>query len=136
MFHDLLERISEQESIWAWAVGISLVTFLVSLLAVPIVVIRMEADYFQRSASEALPRTPLRLVRRAAKNVIGWILILMGILMLVLPGQGLLTIALGVSLIDFPGKRRLQLRIARMKGVYTPINWIREKAGKPPLDLH
>lgn len=112
-----------------------MLTFVGSLVAVPIVVVRMDAAYFYRPAKQASALTPMRLLGRIAKNVFGWILLLMGVLMLVLPGQGLLTIALGISLIDFPGKRRLQLRFVSLPGVHVPIDWIREKAGKPRLRL-
>ena len=56
-------------------------------------------------------------------------------LMLVLPGQGLLTILLGVTLLDFPGKFRMQKWVISRKGVLDSINWIRAKAHKRPLEL-
>jgi hypothetical protein len=53
--------------------------------------------------------------------------------MLVLPGQGLLTLLIAVALLDFPGKFRLQRWVATRRGVIDSINWIRKKAGRDPL---
>jgi hypothetical protein len=58
----------------------------------------------------------------------------MGLAMLVLPGQGILTILIGVMLLDFPGKRRWELWLIRRRGVRHSIDWIRQRAARPPLD--
>lgn len=127
--------IKENEFVIAWALGISALTFVGSLIAVPIVVIQMRTDFFVRGAKAAVPLTPLRLARHMAKNVLGAILLLMGFGMLFLPGQGLLTLLLGLSLLDFPGKRGLQLKLVRLKGVRRSIDWMRHRAGKEPLEI-
>lgn len=139
MIADLWEAIrlflEDDQALVAWAVGLSILMFVGSLIAVPIVVVQMRADFFVRDSKEQLPRTPLRVLRRLAKNVLGWVLLLAGIAMLVLPGQGLLTMALGLGLMDFPGKRGLQRWLVGLKGVGLSINWIRRRAEKPPLEL-
>ena len=58
-----------------------------------------------------------------------------GALMLVLPGQGLLTLLAGLMLVEFPAKRRLELWILRRAPVLRVVQWMRSRAGKPPLDL-
>jgi len=68
-----------------------------------------------------------------AKNLLGLVLLIMGILMLVLPGQGLLTILFGIALIDFPGKYKLERHLISYPKVLNSINWIRKKANKKPL---
>ena len=75
----------------------------------------------------------LRFIIRAIKGVVGLGLIISGIAMLVLPGQGLLTILIGISLMEFPGKRRLERSLIRRKPIYQTINWIRQKAGREPI---
>ncbi len=55
--------------------------------------------------------------------------------MLALPGQGLLTIIVGLIFLDFPGKYRLERKIIGNHAIFSGINWIRDKAGKPPLIL-
>ncbi|MDQ8200246.1 PGPGW domain-containing protein [Pelagicoccus enzymogenes] len=135
LWEGLFQAVEREPQWMIWAAVTSVLTFVGSLVAVPIIVVKMDADFFVRDGTRARRLTPMRAVRRICKNLLGWILLLAGIAMLVLPGQGLLTIALGVGLVDFPGKRRLQSRIVRIKKVYRSINWIRKKAGKPPLKL-
>jgi len=55
--------------------------------------------------------------------------------MLVLPGQGLLTILLGVTLVNFPGKYALERRIVSRPSVANTLNRIREAVGRNPLEL-
>ena len=135
MWEDFGSWMGTWEEEVAWVVGISVVTFVGSLVAVPIVVIQMRSDYFLRTAEVKRPRTPLQLIRRILKNLLGLILLIMGFAMLFLPGQGLLAMLLGMSLLDFPGKRNLQLRLLKLKGVQRSVNWMRRKADKPPLTL-
>ena len=67
------------------------------------------------------------------KNLIGVSLIIAGAAMVPFPGQGLLTMIVGASLVDFPGKRRMLRAIARQPRVLRSLNWIRDKASKPPF---
>jgi hypothetical protein len=55
--------------------------------------------------------------------------------MLVLPGQGVLTILLGIALLDLPGKRHLERRLIALPTVLRTINKLREKFGRPPLTV-
>lgn len=120
-----------------WIGGASLLTFLVTLALLPLLIVRMRADYFierERHESAVQRVHPVvRMLAQVAKNVLGTIFVLAGIAMLALPGQGLLTILIGVTLLDFPGKRGLELRIVRRRPVLGAINWMRARAGKPPL---
>ena len=67
------------------------------------------------------------------KNIIGVFLIIGGLLMLVLPGQGLLTIVTGLLLINYSGKCKLEQKLVAIPSVFRALNWIRVKANKPPL---
>jgi hypothetical protein len=73
------------------------------------------------------------MILRALKNLLGLLFLLSGLVMLFIPGQGILTILLGLSLLDFPGKPEIQLRLLRMPKVQKLIQWIRKKAKQPPL---
>jgi hypothetical protein len=55
--------------------------------------------------------------------------------MLVLPGQGILTMLIGISLVDFPGKRQLERKLIGQPAVLNTINRVREKFGQPPLTV-
>lgn len=130
-----LEQIDPE---WLVAIGIaSAVMFILSLLIVPIVIVRIPDDYFRRSQRRVQPWVKhhpiLRYLLILVKNLLGFILLIMGILMLVLPGQGLLTILFGIALIDFPGKYVLERRIIKIPSVLKSINWIRQKAKRSPL---
>ena len=130
-----LEQINSE---WLVAIGVaSAVMFVLSLLIVPIIIVRIPDDYFRRSQRNVSPWVKhhpiLRYLLISAKNLLGFILLIMGILMLVLPGQGLLTMLLGIALTDFPGKYRLERRIVKIPSVLKSINWIRIKAKHNPL---
>jgi hypothetical protein len=115
---------------------LSIVSFVGSLIAIPWILIRLPQDYF----SESRPRTwlkdhhpVLRLIALALKNCVGWLLVLGGIAMVVLPGQGLLTILIGVSLMDFPGKRAIERNLISRPLILQAINRIRQRFDRPPL---
>lgn len=122
-----------------WLSAASVLMFVGSLLAVPWLIVRIPADYFCRQhhyAERARPRHPvLRVAFVALKNLIGVMLILAGVAMLVLPGQGILTIVVGVLFVDFPGKFALERRLAGQPAVLRGLNWIRARAARPPLEM-
>jgi len=129
-------------TVWAsanavWIVILSVAYFVVSLLVIRYLIVRIPTDYFlDAHGAQQAERHPLVSAGvRVAKNLIGIIVIIVGLVMSVpgIAGQGVLTILLGLSLTDFPGKRRLELRIASQPIIFRAINGIREKAGKPPL---
>ena len=93
----------------AWLSAASVLMFVGSLIAIPWPVIRIPTDYFLRQrhyADRWTPRHPLfnRVHFLAVKNVIGALLLLAGIIMLVTPGQGVLTILVGWPSLHFPCK--------------------------------
>jgi hypothetical protein len=116
------------------AVGIvSLVAFGVSLLAIPYVVNRLPPDFLRKQAHG--PETPSasspgKLALRVLRNLLGVVLLLLGILMLVLPGQGIFAIVVSLVLLDFPGKKRLLRRFLSSPRVLSVGNRIRKRAGK------
>ncbi len=122
--------------IW-WLLLASFVSFIVTLVAVPVILARLPEDYFLLPNRHRVPwanqhpvlRIPLLLV----KNLLGIVFIFAGILMLALPGQGILTIIIGLALMDFPGKYRAERWVVSRHSVLRGINWIRDKAKKPPL---
>ena len=75
----------------------------------------------------------LNYVVKSAKFIVGLFLILCGLAMLILPGQGLITISIGLSLIPFPGKHQLEQNLLARKSIRVSLNWIRSKAKKEPF---
>jgi len=72
-----------------------------------------------------------------AKNVAGLVLVMIGLVMALpgVPGQGVLTMIIGVTLLDFPGKRRLERRLMGRPWVLRNINRLRARFKHPPLEL-
>jgi len=133
---DTLQQLIQQLEPWFAILGIlSLSTFIGSIVLVPMVVASMPRDYFVASRHEDRELTPARLVLHLLKNVLGYLFLILGVLMLFLPGQGLLTIILGMCLIDFPGKRRFQLRLLKPRKIRKSIDWMRRRSGKEPFKL-
>lgn len=132
----MLLWIEQHSVLLAWVSVISGLMFVGTLILVPVILIRLPADYFVREP-KVVSRTSFAwitwLITRVVKNVLGWIFIFAGFAMLILPGQGVLTILLGISLTDLPFKRKLQHWIITRPRIQKGINWIREKANKPPL---
>ena len=115
----------------------SIIIFITSILGISWFVAQIPEDYFlssKRKPSKWKEQTPiLRLAVLFGKNIIGLSLIIGGLLMLVLPGQGLLTIVTGLLLINYPGKYKLEQKLVAMPSIFRALNWIRVKANKPPL---
>jgi hypothetical protein len=126
------------EMLLTWLSAASVLMFLGSIFLIPWLVIRIPADYFLRQrhyADRWKPRHPLlRILFLATKNILGGLLFLAGVVMLVTPGQGILTILVGLLFLDFPGKFDLERQLAAKQPVFQSINWIREKAGRPPIE--
>lgn len=109
---------------------------LIGAIAIPWMVIQMPEDSFSNAKRQnwldrkpAMVRVPLLIL----KNLLALVLILLGIAMLVLPGQGILSILLGVMLADFPGKLKLQQWILARPKVMESLNWLRRKFRRRPL---
>jgi hypothetical protein len=104
--------------------------FVLSIALVPLVLTRLPADYFSEERRERFARDarhhPLRWPLVIAKNALGAVL---------LPGQGLLTLLVGLLFIDFPGKYRLERRLIGGPRVLRAINALRKRWNKPPLDV-
>nr|ALS89127.1 sodium:dicarboxylate symporter family [uncultured bacterium] len=116
------------------------VTFTGSIGLVSFMLVRIPANYFHSEHDRALWTDRHRAVRWSGmimKNVIGVVLIVLGIVMSLpgVPGQGILTILLGLMLVDLPGKRRWELKLVSRPKVLQTINQLRGKFGKPPLVL-
>jgi len=126
-------------SILSWLAISSLFIFFFSILAINFLIKMIPVDYFDSSKRELSPfktNNPIIwLILFIAKNIMGYLLIIGGILMLVLPGQGLLTIFLGLIFSDYPGKYKLEKRFITIKPIYRYINWVRKKSDIEPIKL-
>jgi len=118
--------------------ALSVVFFVGSLIAIPFILVRLPTDFFDTRVPRRWMEDHhpvLRLLGHIVKNVVGAIFLLVGFLMLFLPGQGILTMLIGVTMLDFPGKRRLEAKMIGQPAVLSTINNMRQKFGKPPLTI-
>lgn len=121
-------------------VGLFLVSLLLSFAAIGIVMVKIPSNYFSTHYKQDFLPDSSWLVRWSAvilKNILGLILIVLGILLSLpgVPGQGILTILLGLIMIDIPGKRPIEAKIIKRPTVLAAVNKLRAKYDKPPLEL-
>lgn len=117
-----------------------LVTFSINLAIVSFVLVKIPANYFSKDHSRAFlsERPPvIRYLGVVGKNLLGVLLVTLGIVLSLpgVPGQGILTILLGMMLLDFPGRRSLEHKLVNRPSVSKTINKLRHRFGKPSLVL-
>lgn len=134
---NLITFYNEQQTLLAIIAGISVFVFILSLLLLPYLVSLIPTDYFQHAKPYKMyhrfKHPALRVCILIIKNTLGWLLIILGILLLFLPGQGLITLILGLGLINFPRKRQLERKLLSNQKVFRAINWLRLRRNKAAL---
>jgi len=105
-----------------------------------LLLVRLPADYFCYSRPRGfwVDRHPLiRWTGLILKNVLGGLVVALGVILSMpgVPGPGLLTILIGIMLVDFPEKRRLERWLISRRRALSMINRLRRNYGKPPLHL-
>ena len=124
-----------------WIIGALVVTSLVGSVALAVfVLVRLPSTYFaghHRASLLACEPAFWRSVGLVAKNVCGVLLVLLGLVLSIpgVPGQGLLTILVGLILVDLPGKRGLERRILRVPAVRRSVDRMRRRYGREPFEL-
>ena len=116
------------------------VSFAISLGIVSFILVKIPPDYFQENRLREFwsGRHPaIRLLGMTGKNLLGIFLVALGMVMAIpgVPGQGILTILLGIMLLDFPGKQKFERRIVSQPRVLKNVNKLRHRFGKPELVL-
>ena len=115
-------------------------SFLLNLAIVSIILVKLPADHFSKDKNNkfaAGSHPMLRMLLIIGKNILGVLLVGLGVVLSLpgVPGQGLLTILLGIMLLDFPGRDRLEQKLLSRPTIVNTINRLRERFGKPPLKL-
>ena len=140
-----MEWLSEfWESLTLWRVligaGLFLLSLTVSFVSIAVVIVKIPANYFSSHYKQDFLPNSSWAVRWGAvilKNILGVMLIILGLLLSLpgVPGQGLLTILLGLIMIDIPGKRPLEARIIKRPTILAAANNLRARYNKKPLML-
>lgn len=120
----------------AFIVGVTLLTTAAGV----VVVVFLPADHFSasRPARVAVPRHPILVwTIRILRNLLGLVLLPLGVVMALplVPGPGLVFILIGLSLLNFPGKRRLERALVSRRSVLRFLNETRTRFGRAPLIL-
>ena len=115
-------------------------TFVANIALVSFILVKIPADYFKKTHKTQFwvgPNPALHAAKMIGKNILGVFLVVLGIILSIpgVPGQGLLTILLGVVLVDFPGKRRLERKLLSRQEIVKTIDRLRKKFNKPPLEI-
>ena len=120
-----------------WLGIISFAIFIFSLVSIKWLVSLIPSDYFiNKKSSKFKSKYPVMwLISMIIKNLIGYVLIIGGILMLVLPGQGLFTIFIGLMMSNYPGKYFIERKFIAIPSVFKTINWLRKRSNQEPLEV-
>jgi hypothetical protein len=134
----LVERHGTAGVVTVALVGLGLTVVLTG--AAILAVVWMPADHFSRPpGQDALARRhPVaRWALKILKNTAGLLIVPLGVVLALpgVPGPGLVFILIGLSLLDFPGKRRLERRLLSLPTVLRFLNRVRARFGRPPLEV-
>lgn len=136
-FTELLAKAHADRVEIAIGFAVFLVSFLGSAVGAAVVLCRLPVDHLRRDDAVPFEDRPRwqRLLLKIAKNTAGLFVILLGVVLSLpgVPGQGVLTILLGVMLLDLPGKQRFERRLMGRRSVLTGVNTVRARCGRAPL---
>lgn len=110
----------------------SVVTLIGSTLLLPHLILKIPPDYFVNHRP-LVKRDATALFKTLLRNSVGCFLLCIGILLLFLPGQGILTIIASLFICDFPGKRKTLRRLIHTLKLEAPLNRFRIKHGRAPF---
>ena len=121
--------------------AIFLGSFFANLGIVSFILVKLPADHFSKSRKTKFwsgKRPWLHAVKVIGKNIAGILLVALGVVLSLpgVPGQGLLTVLLGIMLLDFPGRDRLEQKLLSRPSIVNSINKLRGRFGKKPLELN
>ena len=129
--------ISDYNQIIQWAGIVSVFLFFLSLFLLRYVILRLPEDYFitASSISKSHSKSPQKIIVRVAKNAVGFLLTICGIILLFTPGQGMITILIGFCLIDLAIVNQFKKKIINNRKVQKALNWIRTKKSVKPFNF-
>ena len=136
---NLFDMIWGNETLLLWLGIVSVISFVASLFLIPFLVVRIPVDYFAETKRQTSlweeQHIVVRWIIRLFKNLFGVVFVLLGLAMLVLPGQGLMTLLIGVLLLNFPGKYRVERWLIQRPSIFRAVAWLRRRAGSEQLEM-
>ena len=134
MINQLYEYLNANPALIITGALLSLFLLVLCALTLPLIVARIPDNYFEQEKRPrpALPlSSPLYFLLMLGKNLVGILILLTGIAMLLLPGQGILTVFTALIIMDYPGKYRLEKKLLGYPSILKAINWMRRRHNKP-----
>lgn len=111
--------------------------FAVTVAASVLLVVLVPRDFLISLESRKKPAGRKGFVTRILRNAAGWLLVVAGVILSLpgIPGPGILVLLVGLFLVDFPGKKKLQRKILGSSKVTRPANRLRRLFHKAPLAI-
>ena len=135
----MITFIHSHETLLLWLMIASIIGFIGSLIVIPWILIQIPSDYFSHEKRQKYQwgNYPpiIRLILLLMKNILGVVFIISGVIMLLTPGQGILTIIIGIILMDFPYKYKIEQWIISHPAILRSINKLRVKAKQSPIEV-
>lgn len=123
----------------SWGLAIFVVSLICSSIASAFVILRLPENYFDADFDTLQSDHPRwrRILGMVVKNVLGVGLVILGFIMALpgVPGQGLLTMFIGIVLLDLPGKRAIERRVISRPTILQACNRLRNRFGKKPFTI-
>ena len=138
LLEQIIDLVYEYKSFIFWLGLLSFLIFIFSLVSIKWLVALIPSDYFvYKKDSKFKSKYPFTwLISMIIKNIIGYLLIIGGILMLLLPGQGLFTIFIGLMMSNYPGKYYIEKKFIAIPSILKTINWLRKQSNKEPIIIN
>ncbi len=138
ILEQIIDLIDDYKSIIFWLGLLSFLIFIFSLVTIKWLVALIPSDYFvSKKDTKFKSEYPfIWLISMIIKNIIGYVLIIGGILMLLLPGQGLFTIFIGLMMSNYPGKYYIEKKFIAIPSILKTINWLRKQSNKEPIIIN
>jgi hypothetical protein len=122
--------------VW-WGLAFSVGMGLGTLAIATAVVVAWPANRFTHGPRPSQNHVVIRALGAVLRNLLGVVLVVVGLVMALpgVPGQGVLTMIIGLTLVDFPGKLEIERRILKHPRILGPINKLRARFDRPPIEL-
>jgi hypothetical protein len=125
---------NEYQILFFWLGIMSILTIIASIVLVPLFIKHIPIDYFTNSKYHQIKlNNAYNIAKFILRNILGLLLIIAGIIMLLTPGKGIISIIIGLFLMQFKGKYKLEKKLIQNDATFKTLNWIREKTNKKPF---
>ncbi len=113
--------------------SVSAILLMATIVAAPWAVSRLPANYLRQRLENKSKQGIWYSLASVSRALLGFLVTLLGLVMLITPGPGVIMLLLGISIAEFPGRNRLLIYLATRPNVLASLNWMRKRHGKPPF---